>query len=75
MKVREIAETIDILKERVGYILREELNTKKLCARCLLRLLTADQKHTRMKISEQFLELFNKYKTDFVSRFIAMDDT
>jgi transposase len=32
MKVREIAETIDISKECVGYIL-QELDMKKLCAR------------------------------------------
>jgi histone-lysine N-methyltransferase SETMAR len=51
MKVREITETIGILKERVGYILHEELNMKKLCARWVPRLLTADQKRTRMKIS------------------------
>jgi transposase len=33
MKVRKIAETIGISKERVGYILHEELDMKKLCAR------------------------------------------
>jgi len=33
MKVREIAETIGISKELVGYILLEELDMKKLCAR------------------------------------------
>ena len=38
------------------------------------RLLTADQKHTRMKISEQCLERFNKNKTDFMRRFITMDE-
>jgi histone-lysine N-methyltransferase SETMAR len=32
MKVREISETIGISKERVGYILHEELDMKKLCA-------------------------------------------
>jgi histone-lysine N-methyltransferase SETMAR len=40
MKVREIAETIGTSKERVGYILHEELDMKKLCARwvqCLER--------------------------------------
>jgi len=42
MKVHEIAETIGISKEFVGYILHEELNMKKLCARWVLRLLTAD---------------------------------
>jgi len=66
MKVCEIAETIGISKERVGYILHEELDTKKLCARWVPRLLTADRKRTRMRISEQRLERFNKNKTDFV---------
>jgi len=75
MKVHETAETIGISKECVGYILHEELDMKKLCTRRVPRLLTADQKHTRMKISEQCLERFNKNKTDFVRRFITMDET
>jgi len=58
IKVRETAETIGISKERVGYILHEELDMKKLCARWVLRLLTADQKCTRMNISEQCLKRF-----------------
>jgi len=65
MKVRKNAETIGISKERVGYILHEELDIKKLCARWVPRLLTADQKRTRMKISEQCLERFNKKKLIF----------
>jgi histone-lysine N-methyltransferase SETMAR len=75
MKVRETAETIGISKERVGYILHEELDMKKLCARQVPRLLTADQKRNRKKISEQCLERFNKNKTDFVHQFITMDET
>ena len=75
MKVREIDETIGILKERVGYILHEELDMKKLCTRWVQRLLTADQKRTRMKISEQCLERLNKNKTDFVRQFITVDET
>jgi histone-lysine N-methyltransferase SETMAR len=74
MKVRKITETIGISKERVGYILHEELDMKKLCARWVLRLFTADQKRTRMKISEQCLERFNKNKTDILHRFITMDE-
>ena len=50
MKVREIAETIGISKERVGYILHEELDMKNLCAGWVPRLLTADQKRTLIKI-------------------------
>jgi histone-lysine N-methyltransferase SETMAR len=49
MKVPEIAETIGILKKRVEYILHEELDIKKLCARWVPRFLTADQKRTRIK--------------------------
>jgi histone-lysine N-methyltransferase SETMAR len=75
MKVREIAETTGISKECVGYILHEELDMKKPCARRVPRLLTADQKRTRTKISEQCWEHFNKNKTDFVRRFITMDET
>ena len=44
MKVHDIAETIGISKECVGYILHEELDMKKLCARWVPRLPTADQK-------------------------------
>jgi histone-lysine N-methyltransferase SETMAR len=75
MKMREIAESIGISKERVGYILHEELNMKKLCAVWVPRLHTADKKRTCMKISEQCLEHFNKNKTDFVHQFITMDGT
>jgi hypothetical protein len=42
VKVREIAETVGISKERVGYILHKELDMKKLCTRWAPRLLTAD---------------------------------
>jgi hypothetical protein len=66
MKVREIAETIGISKERVGYILHEELDMKKLCTRWVLRLKKKKKKRTRMKICEQCLEYFNKNETDFV---------
>jgi hypothetical protein len=66
MKVREIAETIGISKECVGYITHEELDMQKLCTRWVPHLLTADRKRTHMKISEHCLECFNKYKTDFV---------
>jgi transposase len=43
LKVHEIAETIGISKELVGYILHEELDMKKLCARWVPRLLTGDR--------------------------------
>jgi hypothetical protein len=45
MKVREIAETTGISKEHVGYILREELDMKK-----LLRKMGAALAHSRSKM-------------------------
>jgi hypothetical protein len=56
--MHENAETIGISKERVGYILHEESDMKKLSARWMLRLLTAHQKCTRMKISLTVLGAF-----------------
>jgi histone-lysine N-methyltransferase SETMAR len=75
MKVREIGETTGISKQCVAYILHEELDMKKLCARWVPRLLTADKKCTCMKISEQCLERFNKNKTDFIHQCITVDET
>jgi len=75
MKVHEIVETIGISKEHVGYNLHEELDMKKLCARWVPCWLTADQKCTRMKISEQCFECIKKNKPDLVHRFITMDET
>ena len=45
VKVREIAEIVSILTERVANILHTHLCMTKLCARCMPRLLTIDQKH------------------------------
>jgi transposase len=74
MKVREIAETTGISKERVDYILYEESDMKNLCAIWVPHLLTADKNRTCMKISEQCLERFNKNETDFMRRrFIIMN--
>jgi hypothetical protein len=61
-KCVKLLTTICISKEHVGYILQEELDMKKLCASCVPRLFTADQKRTRKEISEQCLERFNKNK-------------
>jgi hypothetical protein len=41
----------------------------------VLRVLTADQKRTRMKISEHCLEYLNKNETGFVHRFVTMNET
>ena len=47
IKVREIAEVMNMSKERVCHILNEHLGMRKLSARWVPRLLTVDQKHVR----------------------------
>lgn len=44
VKLRELAEVVGISKERVGYILHDVLDMKKLSTRWVPRLLTVDQK-------------------------------
>ena len=47
LKVREIAATVSISKNRVGYILHEILGMRKLSARWMLRLLIPENKRNR----------------------------
>ena len=75
MKVREIAEIVGISDERVRNILHEHLNKKKLSARWVPRLLTIDQKRTRVTTSEAGLAMFKLNKKEFLRRFITVDET
>jgi len=61
IKVRELAEAVGISEERVRNILHGELVMRKLCARWVPHLLNNDR--------------FNNRRTDFVRRFVTMDET
>lgn len=50
-----LADAVGFSKERVGYILHEELKIKKFCTRWVPHLLTVDQKRIRMRI--KFLKI------------------
>lgn len=75
VKVREIADIVSISDERVRNILHSYLEMKKLSARWVPRLLTVDQKRTRVTISEECLAKFRLNKKDFMRRFITVDET
>ena len=75
LKVREIAETVGISKDRVGHILHEILGMRKLSARWVPRLLTPDNKRTRETTSEQCLTLFKRNPKEFLRRFVTVDET
>ena len=55
IKVRVIAEVINMSKERVCHILSQYLGMRKLSARWVPRLLTVDKKRVRMNISNVLL--------------------
>ena len=75
IKVRQIAEITGISTERVHFILHEQLQMKKLCARWVPRLLTVDQKQRRKDVSIECLGLFQRDKKEFLRRFITVDET
>jgi len=75
VKLIEVAETLKISKERVGHIIHEYLDMRKLCAKWVPRVLTIDQKQKRCDDSEQCLAIFNRNKDEFFRRYITMDET
>ena len=62
ISVKSIAEQLGISRERVGSIIHEDLDMRKLFAKCL----DADQKRQRCQSSEQHLEFFRCDPNDFL---------
>lgn len=75
VKLRELAEAVGISKERVGYILHDVLEMKKLSARWVPRFLTVHQKQQRVDDSKAGLALLRRNRADFFRRFVTMDET
>ncbi|XP_012564605.1 histone-lysine N-methyltransferase SETMAR-like [Hydra vulgaris] len=75
IKVCEIANRVNIFYERVFNILHKHLEMKKLAARWMPRVLTVDQKRNRVRTSQQCLDMFNCNQSEFLRRFITMDET
>lgn len=75
LKVRKIAETVGISKDRVGHILHAGLGMTKLSARWVPRLLTMDNKRNREITSEQCLTMFKRNPKEFLRRFVTVDET
>ncbi|XP_011066981.1 PREDICTED: histone-lysine N-methyltransferase SETMAR-like [Acromyrmex echinatior] len=75
VKLRELTEAVGISKERVGYILRDVLEMKKLLTQWVPRLLTIDQKQQRVDDSTAGLALLQRNRADFFRRFVTMNET
>ena len=75
ISTKSIAEQLGISRERVGSIIHEDLDMRKLSAKWVPKCLNADQKRQRCQSSEQLLEFFRRDPTDFLSRLVTMDET
>ena len=72
---RCIASSVGISQEIVHSILTEDLNTRKLSARWVPRLLTVDQRHTRQNMLLANLNLSETDPEKFLLRCVMMDET
>jgi len=75
ISARSIAEQLGISRERVGSIIHEVLDMRKLSAKWVPKCLNADQKRQWCQSSEQLLEFFRLDPNDFLSRLVTMDET
>jgi len=75
ISAKSTAEQLGISRERVGSIIHEDLDMRKLTAKWVPKRLKADQKRQRCQSSEQLLEFFRRDPNDFLSRLVIMDET
>jgi len=72
---KSIAQQLGISRDRVGSIIQEDLDMRKLSEKWVPKCLNADQKRQRCQSSEQLLEIFRHNPNDFLLRFVTMDET
>jgi len=75
ISAKSLAEQLGISRERVGFIIHEDLDMRKLSAKWVPKCLKADQKRQRCQSSEQLLEFLRRDPNDFLSRLVTMDET
>ena len=75
MKIREIADIVDISTERIQNILKEKLGMRKRSTIWVPYLLTVQQKRNRMTTSEHCLDMFKRNLKELLRRFVTVDET
>ena len=71
ISAKSIAEQLGISRERVGSIIHEDLDMRKLHAKWVLKCLNEDQKRQRCRSTEQLLEVFRRHPNDSLSSAIG----
>ena len=72
---KSIAEQLGISCERVGFIIHEYLDMRKLSVKWVPKCLNVDQKRQQCQSFEQLLEFFRHDPNDFLSQLVTMDET
>ena len=75
ISAKSIAKQLGISRERVGSIIHEDLDMRKLSAKWVPKCLNADQKRQRCQSSEQILDFFRRDPNDFLSQLMTMEET
>ena len=66
ISTKSIVQQLDISRERVGSIIHEDLDMRKLSTKWAPKCLNADQKRQRCESSQQILEFFRRKPKDFL---------
>lgn len=75
IKLWQIAEELQISKERIGEILHQKLHMKKISARWVPRMLTPFDKQRRLASCKDFLELCQSDLDKICNRIVTVDET
>jgi len=75
ISAKSIADQLCTSRERLGSIIHEDLDMRKLSAKWVPKCLNADQKRQWCKSSQQILDFFRRDPNDFLSRLVTMDET
>ncbi|KAM8718303.1 hypothetical protein ACLKA7_001003 [Drosophila subpalustris] len=75
VKVREIAETVGISTGSAVSILHDHLHMKKLNVQWVPHFLDIEQREKRVADSKSCLDMFNRNPSEFLRRYITMDET
>ncbi|GBP09864.1 Histone-lysine N-methyltransferase SETMAR [Eumeta japonica] len=75
IKLWQIAEELQISKERVGEIIHEHMNMRKISAHWVPKMLTPFDKQRRLQTSKDFLELAGDNIDEICDRIVTVDET
>jgi histone-lysine N-methyltransferase SETMAR len=75
LKIREIAERLDLSKSTVHRALHDHLHMKKISARWVPKLLSAVQKQERVRCANAFLELCSGKESKIINSIVTGDKT